>query len=334
LKFSNFGTFRLFALIGIFASGLPAHAQADYPNRPVQIVVAYPAGGGTDTLARIVATELSKTLGQSFVVVNKPGAAGIIGTMAVARALPDGYTLLLDTGNVTLRPAIEPGTSFKPGDFAPIALLTESPVALAINAAVPVDTLSELITYSKANPDKINYASTGPGSPQNLVSELLKTKARLDWQEVPYQGGGPALNDLNAGRVQVMFSNPVPLMPFINTGRLKVLAVTSKERLPALENIPTMAEAGQPDFRIGFWNGVLAPAGTPAPVIARLSETILDIMKRPAVRDALIRQGSVLMPLGPVQFAHYMVEDTAGWERVAKTINYKRTLETSRKNDR
>ena len=334
MKFSNFGTFRLFTLIGMFASGLPAHAQADYPNKPVQIVVAYPAGGGTDTLARIVATELSKTLGQSFVVVNKAGAAGMIGTMAVARALPDGYTLLLDTGNVTLRPAIEPDTPFKSSDFAPVALLTESPVTLAVNAAMPVATLAELIAYSKANPGKINYASTGPGSPQNLVSELLKTKAGLDWQEVPYQGGGPALNDLNAGRVQVMFSNPVPLMPFVNTGRLKVLAVTSAERLPALKNIPTMAEAGQADFQIGFWNGVLAPAGTPANVIAKLSATILDIMQRPAVRDALIRQGSVLMPLGPAPFAHYMVVDTAGWEHVAKTINYKPTLVKSGKIDR
>lgn len=326
MKFSNSGTFHLFALIGMFASGLPAHAQTDYPNRPVQVVVAYPAGGGTDTLARILSTELSKTLGQSFVVVNKAGAAGMIGTMAVARALPDGYTLLLDTGNVTLRPAVEPDTSFKPSDFAPVALLTESPVTLAVNAAMPVGTLAELIAYSKANPGKINYASTGPGSPQNLVSELLKTKAGLDWQEVPYQGGGPALNDLNAGRVQVMFSNPVPLMPFVNTGRLKVLAVTSAERLSALKDIPTMAEAGQADFRIGFWNGVLAPAGTPANVIAKLSDTILEVMKRPAVRDALIRQGSVLMPLGPVPFAQYMVEDTAGWERVAKIINYKPTL--------
>lgn len=326
LKFSNSGTFHLFALIGMFAFGLPAHAQANYPNRPVQVVVAYPAGGGTDTLARIVATELSKTLGQSFVVVNKPGAAGMIGTTAVARALPDGYTLLLDTGNVTLRPAIESDTPFKSSDFTPVALLTESPVTLAVNAAMPVSTLAELITYSKANPGKINYASTGPGSPQNLVSELFKTKAGLDWQEVPYQGGGPALNDLNAGRVQVMFSNPVPLMPFVNTGRLKVLAVTSAERLSALKNIPTMAEAGQADFRIGFWNGVLAPAGTPATVIAKLSDTILDIMQRPAVRDALSRQGSVLMPLGPTPFAQYMVEDTAGWERVAKTINYKPTL--------
>lgn len=325
MKLRRSGAFRLFTFIGMVASSLPAYAQADYPNRPVQVVVAYPAGGGTDTLARIVTTELGKILGQPFVVVNKPGASGMIGTMAVARALPDGYTLLLDTGNATLRPAIEPSTPFKPGDFAPVALLTESPVALAVNAQVPVDTLSELIAYSKANPGKINYASTGPGSPQNLVSELLKTKAWVDWQEVPYQGGGPALNDLSAGRVQVMFSNPVPLMPFVNTKRLKVLAVTSADRLAALEGIPTMAEAGQPDFRIGFWNGVLAPKGTPAPVLARLSDAILDVMKRPAVRDALIRQGSVLMPLGPTPFARYMAQDTTRWERVAKTIHYKPT---------
>ncbi|VWX56148.1 conserved exported hypothetical protein [Burkholderiales bacterium 8X] len=317
---------RIKSLFVAAACGLmacPATAQGDYPARAVQVVVAYPAGGGTDTLARLITVELGKDFGQSFVVVNKPGASGLIGTQAVARAAPDGYTLLIDTGNVTLRPAIEPSTPFKPKDFAPIALLTESPVALAVNAQVPVNSVAELVAYSKANPGKVNYASTGPGSPQNLVSELMKTKAGLDWQEVPYQGGAAALTDLTADRVQVMFSNPVPLMPYANTQRLKVLAVTSRERLPALDSVPTMAQSGQADFQIGFWNGVLAPAGTPAPIVAKLSASLLKIMKMPAVQDALMRQGSVLMPLGPQAFASYMTEDSARWKQIAKTINYK-----------
>jgi tripartite-type tricarboxylate transporter receptor subunit TctC len=311
------------ALVAPAAFGL--RAQSDYPNKPIQLVVAYPAGGGTDTLARLVAEGLGKELGQSVIVVNRPGASGLIGTGQVARAAADGYTLLLDTGNSTLRPAIEPGTPFKPADFTPVCLLTESPVALAVNSGLPVNSLAELVAYSRKHPGQVNYASTGPGSPQNLVSELLKVKANLDWVEVPYQGGAPALADLVAGRVQVMFSNPVPLMPYVNTKRLKVLAVTSSARLPALEQVPTMAEAGQPDFVIGFWNGVLAPAGAPAHVVDKLAAALLKVMAQAKVREALVRQGSLLTPLGPKEFSPYMARDTDRWMAVAAAIRYQPT---------
>lgn len=303
-------------------AALGARAQQDYPSKPVQLVVAYPPGGGTDTLARLIADGLGKELGQSIVVVNRAGASGLIGTGQVARATPDGYTLLLDTGNSTLRPAIEPSTPFKPSDFAPVCLLTESPVALAVSSSLPVKSVKELVAYSRRNPGKINYASTGPGSPQNLMGELMKVKAGLDWVQVPYQGGAPALADLVAGRVQVMFSNPVPLMPYANTNRVKVLAVTSAERLPALEHVPTMEEAGQPDFVIGFWNGVLAPAGTPAPIVEKLSAALLKVMGDPKVKDALVRQGSVLTPLGSREFASYVAQDSARWKGVATAIRY------------
>lgn len=304
------------------AAAFPALAD-EYPTRPVQLVVAYPAGGGTDTLARLVSVELGKLLGQPVLVVNRPGASGAIGTASVARAAADGYTLLLDTGNITLRPAIEPATSFAPKDFAPVALLTESPVALAVNASVPVNSVKELIAYSRANAGKINYASTGLGSPQNLVAELMKAQLGLDWVQVPYQGGSPALTDLNAGRVQVMFSNPVPLMPYVTTNRLKVLAVTSQERLQALPSVPTMAEEGVKDFVIGFWNGVVAPAGTPAPLIAKLSQALIKVMALPAVREALVRQGSVLTPMPTPAFVKYVAEDSARWKAIASTIDYK-----------
>jgi tripartite-type tricarboxylate transporter receptor subunit TctC len=302
---------------------MAAFAADRYPQRPVQLVVAYPPGGGTDTLARIIAEALRREIGQSVVVMNRAGAAGLIGTTAAARAEPDGYTLLLDTGNATLRPAIDPSTPFKPSDFAPIALLTESPVALAVSKSLPVNSVAELLSYSRSHPREINYASTGPGSPQNLVTELLKRHAGLDWLQVPYQGGAPALTDLAAGRVHVMFSNPVPLMPYAKTGHLKVLAVTSAARLPALPEVPTMAEAGQADFVIGFWNGVLAPAGAPPAVIAQLGAALLKVMADAKVQEALVRQGSVLMPLGPEPFAAYMARDTARWKQVAATIQYR-----------
>jgi len=322
-------TKRALLRAGAAALAMPAAfaalAAGRYPQRPIQLLVAYPPGGGTDTLARIIAEALRREIGQSVVVMNRAGAAGLIGTAAAARAEPDGYTLLLDTGNATLRPAIDPATPFKPSDFAPIALLTESPVALAVSNSLPVNSVAELLAYSRAHPGQINYASTGPGSPQNLVTELLKRHARLDWLQVPYQGGAPALTDLTAGRVHVMFSNPVPLMPYAQTGHLKVLAVTSAARLPALPDVPTMAEAGQADFVIGFWNGVLAPARAPAAVIAQLGAALLKVMADPKVQEALVRQGSVLMPLGPEPFAAYMARDTARWKEVAATIEYRPT---------
>ena len=313
------------AAAAIAAPALAAHAKPSYPDKPIQPVVAYPPGGGTDTLARLVAEGLGQAIGQSVVVVNRGGASGLIGTSQVARAAPDGYTLLLDTGNSTLRPAIEPATPFKPADFTPICLLTESPVALAVSSALPVNNLAELVAYSRQHPGTVNYASTGSGSPQNLVSELLKVKAGLDWVQVPYQGGAPALADVVAGRVQVMFSNVVPLMPYASAKRLKVFAVTSGERLPALEQVPTMKEAGQPDFEIGFWNGVLAPAGTPPQVVDKLASALLEVMAQPKLRESLVRQGSVLTPLGPQAFASYMSGDSRRWKSVAATIHYQPT---------
>lgn len=325
VNFSRRAALRMAAATLVAPTAFGARAQPGYPDKPIQLVVAWPPGGGTDTLARIIAESLAKEVAQPVVVVNRPGASGLIGTGQVARAAADGYTLLLDTGNATLRPAIEPNTPFKPADFTPICLLTESPVALAVSSSVPVNSLAELVAYSREHAGQVNYASTGLGSPQNLVTELLKVKAGLDWVHVPYQGGAPALADLVAGRVHVMFSNPVPLMPYAATNRLKVLAVTSAARLPALPQVPTMAEAGQPDFEIGFWNGVLAPAGTPSHVVDKLSAALLTVMAQSRVKDALVRQGSVLTPLGPREFAPYMARDSQRWKAVAVTIRYQPT---------
>lgn len=306
-------------VLGVLGAG---RASETYPVKPVQMIVAYPPGGGTDTLARMIAAELAKKFGQPFLVVNRPGAAGAIGTAMAARAPADGHTLLLDTGNSTLRPVVEPRTSFQPDDFSPVALLTESPIALVTTRELPVRTVRELVDYIKAHPGKISYASTGPGSPQNMAAELLKVRRELDWVQVSYQGGAPALVDLIAGRVQVMFSNPVPLMPYFLDGRLNAIAVTAAERLPALGQVPTMAEEGFADFQIGFWNGVLAPAGTPTDIVDRLSDALIAILEMPQVVDALERQGSVRKPLASAQFIPYMTSDSQRWQRIATEIRY------------
>ena len=297
-------------------------ADKPYPNRTIQLVVAYPPGGGTDSLARILADGIGKIVGESIVVINRPGAAGLIGTGQVARAAPDGYTLLVDAGNVTLQPAIEPRTPFNPSDFVPVCLATETPAALVVNASLPVSNLEELIAYSRRHPEKLNYASTGQGSPQQLFAELLKVRAKVNWQEIPYQGGAAALADLVAGHTHVMFSNPVPLVPYLAAKRLKVVAVTSGRRLEALHDVPTMKEAGQPDFEFTFWNGMLAPAGTPPEAVTKLAAAMLELLAVPSVKATLGLQGLVVTPLGPSEFQEYLAKDTNRWKTLASEIKY------------
>lgn len=284
------------------------------------MIVAYPPSGGTDILARLIAAELGKAIGQTVLVINRGGASGAIGTEVAARAAPDGYTLLMATANVTISPAVDPKTKVNPTrDFVPVTLLSESPFALVASSTLPVKSLKELVAYGHAHPGKISYASTGNGSPQQLAMELLKKNAGLDWVHVPYQGGGPALKDLMAGQVQVMFSNVLPLLPFLKSEKLYALGVTTTDPLPALPQVPTLIEQGQPNFVVSFWTGVLAPTGTPAPVVARLNEALMAIMQKPAIRERLTREGSIVKPLPLAEFGAYIAEDAIRWKRIAET---------------
>lgn len=304
-------------ILALGASGAVAKTPNAYPKKPIRMVVAYPPGGGTDSLARLVSSELGKALGQTVVVINRPGASGAIGTQLVARAEPDGYTLLMGTSNVTITPAIDPNSLFQVSDFEPVTLLTESPFALVASPSLPVATVSELIAYSRSHPAKVNYGSTGVGSPQNLTTESFKQRHRLDWLHVPYQGGGPLLAAVMDGQVQVAFSNALPVVPHADSERLRVLAQTTRERLPVLPQVPTMEEAGVKDFVVAFWSGVLAPKGTPTEIVNTLNEALLEVMRIPAVRDKLISQGTIVNPLGTASFGAYMREDQAYWKQVA-----------------
>lgn len=317
---------RVYALICSLAlvfTMAHAHAESTYPERPIRMIVAYPPGGGTDSLARLVGAELGKKLGQSVVIINRGGASGAIGTQAAARAEPDGYTILMGTSNVTITPAIDGQSLFAVSDFEPITLLTESPFVLVTSPTLNIKTVSGLIEYSKRNRKSINYASTGVGSPHHLTTESFKKRFDMDWLHVPYQGGGPALSASVEGQVQVLFSNALPVVPFVNSGRLVALAQTTKERLPVLPGVPTMEEAGMQDFVVSFWSGVLAPKGTPVPIIQKLENALLKVMSMPAIRDKLISQGTIVSPQGATNFTEYLKKDAAYWKGVADASDIK-----------
>jgi tripartite-type tricarboxylate transporter receptor subunit TctC len=306
------------AALGLGSAPLRAHADAPWPSKPVQMIVAYPPAGGTDILARLVAAELGRAIGQPVVVVNKSGASGAIGTEAAARAAPDGYTLLMATANVTVNPAVDPKTRVNPTrDFVPVTLLSESPFALVAPSTLPVKSLADMVAYSHAHPGRISFASTGIGSPQQLATELLKKTSGLDWVHVPYQGGGPALNDMLAGNVQVMFSNVLPVLPYLRADKLRALGVSTTKRLPALPDVPTLAEQGHDDMVFSFWSGVLAPAGTPPAIVAKLNDALMKIMQEPAIAERLTREGSIVKPLPSAQFGAYIAEDATRWKRIA-----------------
>ena len=291
----------LLPLLAVFlaATAAPAFAQ-DYPSHPVKIIVPYTAGGSSDFVARTVATRLTERMKQSFIVENKPGGNAQIGTEFVAKAAPDGYTLLLMglTTHVTA-PALYkklPYDAVK--DFAPVARVVDSPVAVVVHPDVPAKTLKEFVEYARANPGKLNYGSAGVGNTLHLGGELFCITAGVQMTHVPYKGASQALTDLLGGRIQVMFDLPQTPLPNIQAGKLRALVVTGNERLAVLPNVPTAAEAGMPEFRFSTWIGLTAPAGTPAPVVARLHAEINKAIAEPELREAF---GKMAMTVAPVE---------------------------------
>lgn len=317
----------LVAALPALAAVLPAlsfspslHAQA-WPARPITMVVATSPGGTTDFTARLLAEPLGKALGQSIIVDNKPGAAGNIGTQAVARAKPDGYTLLLQySGYHVGNPALFSKLAWHPvNDFAPVANVISAPQVVAVPAALPAKTLQELVALAKTRKDKLNYASSGNGSIQHIAGEMLAQLAGTPMVHVPYKGSGPAMTDLLAGTVDMFITTPPPLVGYIQNGRLKGLAVTGKKRLASLPNVPTSAEAGLPAFELESWFGMLAPAGTPPEIVGRLSSEIKKISESESFRRQAVEQGAEASYMDPRAFGEFIKVELVKWDKVIKS---------------
>jgi tripartite-type tricarboxylate transporter receptor subunit TctC len=299
-----------------------ARAQT-YPARPVKIIVSFAAGGPTDILARLTAQWLSERLGQQFVVENRPGGGGNIGTEAVVRASPDGYTLLMAGGNNAINATLYDKLNFNfIRDIAPVATIIRAPQILVVNPSVPAKSVPEFIAYAKANPGKIHMASGGTGTPPHLAGELFKMMAGVDLIHVPYRGNGPAFNDLIGGQVQVMFPSPVGLLEYIQAGKLRALAVTTATRSDALPDIPTMAEF-VPGYEASGWFGVGAPRNTPAEIIDKLNKEINAGLADPKMQAWLADFGGTPLVLSPADFGRLIAQETEKWGNVIRALSIK-----------
>jgi tripartite-type tricarboxylate transporter receptor subunit TctC len=308
----------LLGLAATLALSGTALAQ-DYPNRPIKIIVPFPAGQASDTIARVVGERLAKSLGQSVVVDNRPGAGGNIGTDAGAKSPPDGYTLTMATAALPIGKHVYRKLPFDPAkDFAPVTLMTITPLVLVTRADLPTKSVAELVEYAKKSPGKVTFASSGIGTSHQLSGELFKTLAGVDILHVPYKGSPPAHLDLMGGTVDMMFDNIVPVTPHIKQGKLKALAVTSKTRAASLPDVPTMAEAGFPAFEAVAWFGLLAPAGTPKPIVDRLNKEIVAILNTPEVKDRLSAMGATTVGDSPDEFGRFMAAEINKWGPVVK----------------
>ncbi|WBY01544.1 tripartite tricarboxylate transporter substrate binding protein [Ramlibacter tataouinensis] len=312
------GVSRRLSIALLAALGTGA-ALAAFPERPIRIVVPFPAGGGTDIVARVIGPHLSAELKQPVVFENKAGASTVIGTEAVANAPADGYTLLFTSSAFTANASLIKSLPYDPlRTFTPIGSAALHPFVLVAHPSLPANNLKELIAYAKANPGKLNYASVGPGSSQHLGMELLKRMAGVDIAHIPYRGSAPAMTDLLGGQVNLMFNGVSPTLQHIRTGKLKVLATDADRRVSVLPDVPTVAEAALPGYKITTWSGLLAPAAVPADVRERLAAAWTKAMAVPEVQKALTDRGLVPNPLAPAQFAQMLGEDKEAWAKLVR----------------
>jgi tripartite-type tricarboxylate transporter receptor subunit TctC len=310
------------SLVGALAPGL-ASAQA-YPSRAVKIVVPFAAGGPADVYARFIAQRLTDSMGQSFVVDNKPGAGSVIGTDVAAKSPADGYTLLLMSNTHTVNETLIPSKPFVlMRDFVAVAPINYSDLVLVANPKVTANNLKDLIIYAKANPGKLNYASSGPGTPYHMAGELFKSMADINMVHVPYKGSSGARTDVIGGQVDLMFDAVTTMTEQVKSGKVKALATSGLKRSDVLPETPTLNEAGVPAYEATIWLGLMAPTGTPKAVVDKLNEAVSKIASQPDVKAAWTKQGAAPMVMNPVVFDKYMRDDIAKWAGVIKKANIK-----------
>ncbi|KRC70176.1 Tripartite tricarboxylate transporter family receptor [compost metagenome] len=314
----------LAASLAVLALGGAAGAQAAWPERPITMVVPFPPGGPTDLVARVLAKQLTDQLGQTVVVENKGGANGNIGMQYAAGAKPDGYTVLYNTSSIALSPNLYRSLAFDPvKDFAPVSSTAVIPLVLLVHPSVPADNAAAFVEYARQHPGKLSYGSAGAGNVTHLGALLLLRSLQIDAVHVPYRGSAPAMTDLVGGQVQVMTNTLNDSLGFIREGKLRALAVTSPTRSDQLPNVPTVAETVAPGFGMGAWQGVVAPAGTPAPVIEKLNAEIRRALQSPEMQKQLKAQGAQALGSTPQEYADYIKSEIKRWGEVVKAADVK-----------
>ncbi len=311
----------LATVTGMALSSTALAAGDQYPTRPIKIIVGYAPGGTTDIIARLIAPRMAERLGQTVVVDNRPGAGGNLGAELAAQAAPDGYTLQMGTaGNMTVNPSIYPNLRFDPvRDFAPISLVAAVPNMMVVNPSVPAKTVAEFITWAKARPDQVFFASSGIGNTPHVTGELFNLKTGLKLIHVPYKGSGPALTELIGGQsAHVMFDNMPSAIGHVRSGALRALATTGPKRSPAMPDLPTLTETGLEDFAVQGWFGLFAPAGTPVPIIERLHAAVLAALEHPDTRKSLDTLGAEVVGNSPAEFGRLVQAEAKRWAEVVK----------------
>ena len=314
---------RIVFLAMLLLASLAAQAQ-NYPARPVKMVVPFSAGGPADNYARFLAQRLQDILGQNFVVDNRPGAGSVIGTDLVAKAAPDGYTLLVMSNTQTVNESLIPNKPYAlMRDFAGVAPINYSDLVLVANPGAGLNSIADLIKRAKADPDKLNYASSGPGTPYHMAGELFKSMAKVSIAHVPYKGSAGARTDVLSGQVEMMFDAVTTMTEQVKAGKVRALATTGKQRSDVMPDVPTVSEAGVPGYEATIWLGVMAPKNTPKAIVDKLNEAISQIVAQAEVKQTWSKQGAVPMLMNPVQFDKYLNEDIAKWAHVIKSANIK-----------
>ena len=305
-------------IIPIFAFTCAQVFAQSYPVKPIRLIVPYPPGGATDIFGRILGARLGELLGQQVVPEQRAGAAGVLGAEAAARAAPDGYTLVVgQASNLAINQHLMSKLPYDPvKDFAPITLIATSPNLLVVHPSLPARSVNDLVALAKARPGSINYASAGNGSPGHLAAEYFKKLAKIDIVHIPYKGATPALTDVIAGQASLYFTSPIAAQPYVQSGRLRQLAVTSAQRFPPLPDVPTVAESGLRDYEIVSWWGLLAPAGVPREIIARVHAEAVKALNTAEMKERLAGQSAMVVTNTPEQFAAYIKSEIANWGRI------------------